>query len=570
MVAALKAQGVEDPKTIRQVLKKLQRGRNIEDGTISIGGKKNKQTFTLPDSFANPDPGGPPLTGKQIRKNLEAEYGSRSDKNKAFSASGKEFKGQEAYYVKPGTQTADAAFAGKTAAQKDRDAQLQGQAGQDSSAQLAATGASPAGSGPPVIPSDVTSVAGSGVIGGKSPADILNDPTLADRTDQGLPSEVGGGDIADTGDIGGAGSQVGTIMRPQSPDGTQVAAAVTPGSEEGVLRATDDAALAKMKNDAGITGAGVADAEKTIGAPIGSGGITAADNAGTPQDAGDAGEAGVLAKQQADATAAANVDDFSGIKKAQMKTSTRNAQAQAADATAAANVDDFSGMATADAARKDRDAAANVDDFSGMGKAADQVAAANVDDFSGMAGAERQTAARAMGDVEGGVTTALAKPKASNLPNTPPPGTGTQVVAKQKASNLPNTPPPGTGGIAAGIGASKARPVDPNAMKNKAAFMTAQNKKPAPTTLANKAITPAPKQTGRENSGMSTTGTPKRGNDMPQQSTILKGTPGTTPDRGDMNPADRPKVDPAIAAKKAADMKARLAAQEKREMNANR
>jgi hypothetical protein len=381
-------------------------------------------------------------------------------------------------------------------------------------------------------------VAGSGVIGGKSPADILNDPTLADRTDQGLPSEVGGGDIADTGDIGGAGSQVGTIMRPQSPDGTQVAAAVTPGSEEGVLRATDDAALAKMKNDAGITGAGVADAEKTIGAPIGSGGITAADNAGTPQDAGDAGEAGVLAKQQADATAAANVDDFSGIKKAQMKTSTRNAQAQAADATAAANVDDFSGMATADAARKDRDAAANVDDFSGMGKAADQVAAANVDDFSGMAGAERQTAARAMGDVEGGVTTALAKPKA--------------------------------GGIAAGIGASKARPVDPNAMKNKAAFMTAQNKKPAPTTLANKAITPAPKQTGRENSGMSTTGTPKRGNDMPQQSTILKGTPGTTPDRGDMNPADRPKVDPAIAAKKAADMKARLAAQEKREMNANR
>ena len=413
------------------------------------------------------------------------------------------------------------------------------------------------------------------VVTAMDPAEVdtwfKDDPAYTPMTrvlDQ-LPDEVGGGDIAD----------VSARVDQSLPD------------EVGGGDIADTQALAKMKANAGITGAGVADAEKTIGAPIGSGGITAADNAGTPQDAGDAGEAGVLAKQQADATAAANVDDFSGIKKAQMKTSTRNAQAQAADATAAANVDDFSGMATADAARKDRDAAANVDDFSGMGKAADQVAAANVDDFSGMAGAERQTAARAMGDVEGGVTTALAKPKASNLPNTPPPGTGTQkadAVAKPKA-----------GGIAAGVAAAEKKMGAPKGSGNiakasQAATAQANDRKqamPTKTTpqavaakpavappatvtppreqmskstgpLKTPALTKAPKQVGRENDGGEVGGVMK--------STILKGKPGTTPDRGDINPADRPKVDPAIAAKKAADMKARLAAQEKREMNADR
>ena len=233
----------------------------------------------------------------------------------------------------------------------------------------------------------------------------------------------------DTSDIGGAGSQVGTIMRPQSPDGTEVANLATPVPGDEVDATAGDAELATLRTNAGIL---------PNTAPPGTAVAAAGPNTPPPGTA---------------------------------------------------------------------------------------VAAAG--------------------------------------PNTPPPGTGTQVVAKPKASNLPNTPPPGTGGIAAGIGASKARPVDPNAMKNKAAFMTAQNKKPAPT--------PAPKQTGRENSGMSTTGTPKKGNDMPQQSTILKGTPGTTPDRGDFNPAaaPKPKVDTAKQDVAARNRKAQ-ADQEKREMNANR
>ena len=249
----------------------------------------------------------------------------------------------------------------------------------------------------------------------------------------------------DTSDIGGAGSQVGTIMRPQSPDGTEVANLATPVPGDEVDATAGDAELATLRTNAGIL-----------------------PNTAPPGTA-------VAQKQELPNTAPPG------------------------------------------------------------------------------------TAVAAAGPNTPPPGTAVA----AAGPNTPPPGTGTQVVAKPKASNLPNTPPPGTGGIAAGIGASKARPVDPNAMKNKAAFMTAQNKKPAPT--------PAPKQTGRENSGMSTTGTPKKGNDMPQQSTILKGTPGTTPDRGDFNPAaaPKPKVDTAKQDVAARNRKAQ-ADQEKREMNANR
>ena len=83
MIDALSAQGINNPKTIEKVLRKLQKGRSIKDGTISIGARGNKQTFNLPDSLTV-TPDGQPLTGKQIRSALETEYGGTRDKNRAF------------------------------------------------------------------------------------------------------------------------------------------------------------------------------------------------------------------------------------------------------------------------------------------------------------------------------------------------------------------------------------------------------------------------------------------------------------------------------------------------------
>jgi hypothetical protein len=81
---------------------------------------------------------------------------------------------------------------------------------------------------------------------------------------------------------------------------------------------------------------------------------------------------------------------------------------------------------------------------------------------------------------------------------------------------------------------------------------------------------------GRENDGMAS-GTPKRGNDMPQGTTILPGTPGGTPDRGDFNPAaapagiggTTPKKSQADQDRAAANRKAN-AERERRQDNANR
>ena len=294
----------------------------------------------------------------------------------------------------------------------------------------------------------------------------------------------------------------------------------------------DDAALAKMKANAGLdvlgsnrglsqaTGAAMGDVE---------GGVTTA-----------------LAKQKSDAGAA--------------------------DKTAAANVDDFSGMAGAETAAKDRAAAANVDDFSGMTKAQMKASTRNA-----KAQAAKSGINYAGGDPDVDATATAAAPTKQVAAGTGADGPAGRYATKKVAAGT------GADGPANRYAKPKAtaRAADPNALKNKAAFMDKTPPreggilKKAGSNIG-KAITSVTKQTGgREGSSFGDGSNPKVGN------LLAKGTPQKTdadlgiassPDRGDFNPAAnlaKPKVDTAKQDRAAANRKAQ-ADKEKREMNANR
>ena len=190
----------------------------------------------------------------------------------------------------------------------------------------------------------------------------------------------------------------------------------------------------------------------------------------------------------------------------------------------------------------------------------------------------------------------VAKPKSTKVAKKDPgfgdvEGGGDPTVDATARAGTPTVPSGGdpdvdatarTGGIATGIATSqpKARPADPNALKNKTAFMKAkpaQDKKSAPATLAKQkpiqVLKKAPQQVGKGNT-FGDGSNPKVGNLLAKGTTMktdkdLGMTP--TPDRGDFNPAAAPKPK-ADAAKQAAAARNRAAnaEREKREMNANR